>query len=163
MFNQIQIYGLGLVFIFYLILNLPSIIICFFKKYFSDRKTFNYVLLSNILVTVFLSLIIYIFSEKLFNLFPVDQGIINYGIYSMKILFITSSLYPIKFLIPAYFFHNKSKKISITLAIAKIIDTLICMFIGYILFDTKGILFAVPIADAIYYIAYMFLYLKVFR
>ena len=156
MFNNIQILGLGIDFIIYLFLIIPSLIICFNQK-------FSLTLTSNIILTLFLSLIFYIFYENLFSLIPIQKGIINYAIYSGKIIFITSSLYPIKFLIPAYIFHNKSKKISILLAGAKIIDTLICMIIGYFIFNTKGILFAIPLSDLIYYIAYIFLYLKVFR
>lgn len=163
MFNNIQIWGLGIDFIIYLFLIIPSLIICFNQKFFSTRKKFSLTLTSNIILTIFLSLIFYIFYENLFSLIPIQKGIINYVIYSGKIIFITSSLYPIKFLIPAYIFHNKSKKISILLAGAKIIDTLICMIIGYFIFNTKGILFAIPLSDLIYYIAYIFLYLKVFR
>ena len=61
--------------------------------------------------------------------------------------------------------HNKTstKEYQLSVEEAKIIDTLICMIIGYFIFDTKGILFAIPVSDLIYYITYMFLFLKVFR
>ena len=151
MFNEIELKGLGLIFLYYLILIFPSIIICFNKKYFENRKEFNNIIIGNIIYTILLSMCFYLFYVK-----------INYAIYSGKILFIASSLFPIKYLIPGYIFHNKSKKISIIFAIAKIIDTLICMIIGFYLFDQKGILFAVPFSDVIYYIAYMYCYLKIF-
>ena len=161
MFNEIELKGLGLIFLYYLILIFPSIIICFNKKYFENRKEFNYIIIGNIIYTILLSMCFYLFYEKIFTVFNISQGIINYAIYSGKILFIASSLFPIKYLIPGYIFHNKSKKISIIFAIAKIIDTLICMIIGFYLFDQKGILFAVPFSDVIYYIAYMYCYLKI--
>lgn len=163
MFNEIQLYGLGFVFIIYLILITPSLIICFNKKHFLDRKKFNNILIGNIIYNIVLSMCFYLFYESLFNTLNVKQGIINYAIYSGKIIFIASSLYAIKFLIPGYLFHNNNKKISIIFAIAKIIDTLICMIIGYYLFNQKGILFAIPFVDIIYYIAYIYCYLKVFR
>lgn len=163
MFNEIQLKGLCLIFIFYLILIMPSIIICFNKKYFIDRKKFNNILIGNIIYNIILSMCFYLFYEKIFNIFNLDQGIINYAIYSGKIIFMASSLFAVKYLIPGYIYHNKSKKISIIFAIAKIIDTLICMIIGYYLFNQKGILFAIPVADIIYYIAYTYCYLKVFR
>ena len=163
MFNQIQINGLFINLIIYIILIAPSLIICFFKKAFSTRKNFNNILIINIIITIFLSLIFYLFYESILNSLPLDQGVINYAIYAGKIIFISSSLYPLKYLIPVYFFNNKNKKASIVLAIAKIIDTFICMFLGYLLFNTKGILFGIPFADIIYYLAYIYLYLKVFR
>ena len=163
MFNEIQLKGLCLIFIFYLILIMPSIIICFNKKYFMDRKKFNNILIGNIIYNIILSMCFYLFYEKIFNIFNLDQGIINYAIYSGKIIFMASSLFAVKYLIPGYIYHNKNKKISIIFAIAKIIDTLICMIIGYYLFNQKGILFAIPVADIIYYIAYTYCYLKVFR
>ena len=163
MFNEIQLKGLCLIFIFYLILIMPSIIICFNKKYFIDRKKFNNILIGNIIYNIILSMCFYLFYEKIFNIFNLDQGIINYAIYSGKIIFMASSLFAVKYLIPGYIYHTKNKKISIIFAIAKIIDTLICMIIGYYLFSQKGILFAIPVADIIYYIAYTYCYLKVFR
>lgn len=163
MFNQIQVQGLFINLIIYIILIAPSLITCFFKKYFLDRKNFNNILIINIIITIILSLIFYLFYESILNLLPCDQGAINYAIYTGKIIFISSSLYPLKYLIPVYFFNNKNKKASIVLAIAKIIDTFICMFLGYLLFNTKGILFGIPFADIIYYLAYIYLYLKVFR
>lgn len=163
MFNQIQINGLFINLIIYIILITPSLIICFLKKAFSTRKNFNNILIINIIITIFLSLIFYLFYESILNSLPLDQGVINYAIYAGKIIFISSSLYPLKYLIPVYFFNNKNKKASILLAFAKIIDTFICMFLGYLLFNTKGILFGIPFADIIYYLAYLYLYLKVFR
>ena len=140
MFNEIQLKGLCLIFIFYLILIMPSIIICFNKKYFIDRKKFNNILIGNIIYNIILSMCFYLFYEKIFNIFNLDQGIINYAIYSGKIIFMASSLFAVKYLIPGYIYHNKNKKISIIFAIAKIIDTLICMIIGYYLFNQKGLL-----------------------
>lgn len=163
MFNQIQINGLFINLIIYIILITPSLITCFFKKAFSTRKNFNNILIINIIITIFLSLIFYLFYESILNSLPFDQGVLNYAIYAGKIIFISSSLYPLKYLIPVYFFNNKNKKASILLAFAKIIDTFICMFLGYLLFNTKGILFGIPFADIIYYLSYLYLYLKVFR
>lgn len=163
MFNQIQINGLFVNLIIYIILITPSLITCFFKKAFSSRKYFNNILIINIIITIFLSLIFYLFYESILNFLPFNQGVINYAIYAGKIIFISSSLYPLKYLIPVYFFNNKNKKASILLAFAKIIDTFICMFLGYLLFNTKGILFGIPFADIIYYLSYLYLYLKVFR
>ena len=82
MFNEIQLKGLCLIFIFYLILIMPSIIICFNKKYFIDRKKFNNILIGNIIYNIILSMCFYLFYEKIFNIFNLDQGIINYAIYS---------------------------------------------------------------------------------
>ena len=61
MFNEIQLKGLCLIFIFYLILIMPSIIICFNKKYFIDRKKFNNILIGNIIYNIILSMCFYLF------------------------------------------------------------------------------------------------------
>ena len=87
MFNQIQVQGLFINLIIYIILIAPSLITCFFKKYFLDRKNFNNILIINIIITIFLSLIFYLFYESILNLLPCDQGAINYAIYTGKIIF----------------------------------------------------------------------------
>ena len=156
--NKVQIAGLFLNFIIYLIMIFPIIIISLNKKIYETKSKFISYLICSIIIEIFLSISLYVFSREIFSLFTNTSGIVNYAIYASKILFISSSLYGIKFLVPGYiFFNKKERKKSAIFLLSKIADNLIFIFIGYKLFNFKGILFSLPICDLLYYIFYIIL------
>lgn len=164
--NKIQLYALILNLIIYIIMIFPIIIISRRKSIYKNKKKFITYLIFTIILEIILSLIIYTFPKKIFSIFTAKTGIINYAVYASKILFISSSLYGIKILIPTFIYYNnlkiKSKKTAIFL-LSKIAVTLILIFIGYNLFNTKGMLYAFPLSDLIYYIIYIIFFLNIIR
>ena len=154
--NTTQIQGIFLNLIIYLIMIFPLIIISLNKKIYISKQQFFTTIIYCTLLEISLSLILYIFPKDIFSTFTKTTGIINFAIYSSKILFISSSLFALKILIPAYLYNqNKKKKLAI-LVLSKIAITIISIIILYIKFNTKGILFSIPICDFIFYIIYIF-------
>ncbi len=153
--NTTQIQGIFLNLIIYLIMIFPLIIISLNKKIYISKQQFFTTIIYCTLLEISLSLILYIFPKDIFSTFTKTTGIINFAIYSSKILFISSSLFALKILIPAYLYNqNKKKKLAI-LVLSKIAITIISIIILYIKFNTKGILFSIPICDFIFYIIYI--------
>ena len=162
--GRIHISGLFLNFIIYLLMLIPVFFILFNKSIYENKKKFISFLCISTLIEVFLSCILYIFSKNIFSIFTETTGIINYAVYASKILFITSSLYGIKFLIPTYIFKNKNEhKKTAILVLSKIAVNILFIFLGYILFITKGILYSFPFCDLIYCIIYIKIFLKIIR
>ncbi len=162
--GRIHIIGLFLNFIIYLLMLIPVFFILFNKSIYENKKKFISFICVSTLIEVFLSSILYIFSNKIFSIFTKTTGIINYAVYASKILFITSSLYGIKFLIPAYIWKNKNEhKKTAILVLSKIAVNVLFIFVGYFLFNTKGILYSFPICDLIYCIIYLKIFLKIIR
>ena len=158
--DKIQIYGLIINLIIYFLITLPIEILSFINKIYKNQKKFILVLYLSIIYSVITSVLLYSFPYKIFSIFTSTKGIINYGVYAFKILFISSSLYSIKILIPKYISCNfKTKKIAI-FKISKIALTILFSIISCLLFNTKGILFTIPIIDFIYSIIYIFLLFK---
>ena len=162
MFNQIEVCGLVINFIIYIFMILPIILISFKKSIYTSKKIFLLFLIFSIVLETIFSLILYNFSRNIFSLFTSTTGIINYSIYASKILFISSSLYSFKILIPAYISIESRKKTAI-LVLSKITVNLIFIFIGYSIFNTKGILYSFPLCDIIFYIIYFKFFLNIFR
>lgn len=165
MLNRVQIYGLVLNLIIYIIMILPIIFISLRKSIYKSEKNFICGLIFSILTCAILSIIFYSFSKNIFSLFTTTTGIINYASYASKILFISSSLYAIKILVPAYFFKTnflENKKTAI-LILSKIAVNFILILTGNAIFNTKGILYSFPICDFIYYIIYIKLFLNIIR
>lgn len=161
--NKIQLYALILNFITYIIMILPYIFFAFKKSIYKNKKTFLNYLTFSIFIGFFSGIILHIFSRNIFSLFTDTSGIINYAVYSSKILFICSSLFSINILIPTYFWRNeKQHKKTAILFLSKIAVHILFIFIGFILFDIKGILYSLPLCDLIYCIIYIALFLKVF-
>lgn len=153
--NTTQIQGIFLNLIIYLIMIFPLIIISLNKKIYISKQQFFTTIIYCTLLEISLSLILYIFPKDIFSTFTKTTGIINFAIYSSKILFISSSLFALKILIPTYLYNqNKKKKLAI-LVLSKIAITIISIIILYIKFNTKGILFSIPICDFIFYIIYI--------
>ena len=150
--NEVQIKALFFNLIIYIVMISPIIIISTNSRFFASKKKFISTLIYCTLLEIALSFILFLFPEKIFSLFTNTKGIINFSVYASKILFISSSLFALKILIPAYL--NHTKKITI-LVLSKIVITIISCIIGYILFSTKGLLFAFPICDFIFYIVYI--------
>ena len=154
--NILQIQALIYNLIVYLIMISPILFISFRKKIYQTKSLFISNLIISFIIEIILSVFLYKFSHKIFSLFTNTNGIINYAVYASKILFISSSLYGIKLLTPIYLSFSNKKKSAI-LFLSKIAVNLILIFIGYKLFNTKGILFSIPICDLIYYIIYTIL------
>ncbi len=150
--NEVQIKGLFLNLIIYIVMITPVTIIALNKNFFYTKKKFLTTLIYCTFLEIILSFIVFLIPEKIFSLFTNKSGIINFSVYASKILFISSSLFALKILVPSYL--NKTKKITI-LVLAKIVITIISCIICYILFSTKGFLFAFPICDFIFYILYI--------
>lgn len=159
--DKVHFIGLFLNFIIYLILIVPSILISLKKHIYKNKKIFILYLIYATSFEIVLSIFFHIFSKEIFSIFTNVSGIINYSVYSSKILFITSSLYSIKILIPAFLIKNNKK--TAILIFSKIAVNLIFIFIGYALFNNKGILYSFPICDLAYYIVYIVAFLKVIR
>lgn len=162
--GRIHIIGLFLNFIIYLLMVVPVFFILFNKSIYENKKKFISFLCIGTLIEIFLSCVLYIFSRSIFSVFSKTTGIINYAVYASKILFITSSLYAVKYLIPSYIWktENKNKKTAI-LVLSKIAVNILFIFLGYILFNTKGILYSFPVCDLIYCIIYLKIFLKIIR
>ena len=162
--DRIHLIGLFFNFIIYLILLIPVIFILLKNSIYENNKTFITFLCTSIIIETFLSCFIYIFANEIFSLFSKTSGIINYAVYASKILFISSSLYGIKFLIPVYLWKvKKEHKKTAILVLSKIAVNILLIFCGYFLFSTKGILYSFPICDLIYYIIYLKLLLNITR
>lgn len=162
--NKIQFIALSFNLIIYLFMLTPVFYLLFNKTIYKNKKTFISSLCVSFFIEIFLSGLLYIFSYEIFSIFTKTTGIINYAVYSSKILFITSSLYSIKFLIPAYILKNENEhKKTAILVLSKIAVNIIFIFIGYSLFNTKGMLYSFPICDLIYYIIYIKLFLNIIR
>lgn len=149
--NNVQIKALFLNLIVYIIMVSPIVIISLNKKNYSTKKNFLSTLIYCTIIEILLSVILYLFSENIFSIFTSTKGIVNFSVYASKILFISSSLFALKIIIPAYL--KQEKKITI-LVLSKIVINIISCIILYLLFNTKGFLFAFPICDFIFYIIY---------
>lgn len=162
--DKIKITALSLNFIVYLFVIAPIFLLLFKKSIYTSKKRFISFFIVSLLIETFLSMYIHIFPYEIFRLLSKSTGIINYSVYSFKILFITSSLFSLKYLIPAYIWNvkNEYKKTAI-LVLSKIAVNIIFILIGYFLFNTKGILYSFPIVDLIYYIIYIKLFLNIIR
>lgn len=153
--NNTQILGIMLNFIIYIIMIIPIVLISLNTKIYNNRKNFISSLLLTFIFEILFSLFLYCFSKEIFSIFPVQKGTVNYAIYASKILFISSSLYGIKILIPAYLFQKKDAKKSAILVLSKIAVSIIFIFIAYSIFNVKGILYSLPICDLIFYVIYI--------
>ena len=158
--NSVQIHGLILNLIVYLIMIFPIIILSFKKSIYKSKKDLVFFVLISIFIESFFSFLIYSFGKNIFSFFTATTGVINYAYYASRILFITSSLFGIKILIPAYLNIVQGTKKTVTLILLKITVNIILCFIGYICFNTKGFLYAFPVCEFIFYIIYI---LKVVR
>lgn len=159
--NKIQGFGLLLNLILYIIITLPIRLLSFYKKIYKNPKKFILILIISIIYFASISILLYKFPYSYFELFTNINGIINYGVYAFKILFLSSSFYSIKLLIPKYLslIHNK-KIVILKLQISKITILILLSIINYLLFNTKGILFTIPLVDFIYSLIYLYLYIK---
>lgn len=150
--NEVQIRGLFLNLIIYIIMISPIILISLKKENFSTKKNFLNTLIYCTFLEIALSFILFLFPEKIFSLFTNTKGIINFAVYASKILFISSSLFAFKIIVPVYL-KNKNKKITI-LVLSKIVITIILCTFLYFTLNTKGLLFAIPICDFMFFIIY---------
>lgn len=170
--NKVQILGFFFNLIIYFFMIFPIIILSLKKEIYNTKNSFCFAIIISFVIEIILSAILYIFNKSIFSIFSNTSGIINYAVYSSKIFFISSSLYGIKILIPAYIFHQKTefqakkisnKKKSAILFLSKIAVNVLLILIGYNLFNTKGILYSFPVCDLIFYIIYIIIFLNIIR
>ena len=143
--------------IIYLVFIIPSVVILL-NSNFSNKKQSIFLLAMTIVFNSVLSICLYKFSYIIFSLFSKTQGVINLCIYISRIIFIDSSLYGIKIIIPRYIF-SKNKKTAI-LILSKFAVNLILSIIGYILLQSAGLLYSFPICNFVFYIIYVFIFIK---
>lgn len=150
--NEVQIKALFFNLIIYIVMISPIIIISTNSRFFASKKKFLSTLIYCTLLEIALSFILFLFPEKIFSLFTNIKGIINFAVYASKILFISSSLFAFEIIVPVYL-KNKNRKITI-LVLSKIVITIILCTFLYFIFNTKGLLFAIPICDFVFFIIY---------
>ena len=154
--KEYQLISILKVFVIYILTFLPTWSMLFQKKIYSSKKSFLKANCLAIFIEIILFLLIYIFPQKIVSLFSKEINIQNYMIYSLKILFIASSTTVIHYSIPFYFLLEKRKR-GILLLISKTLY-LPLILLGYMLFNTKGVLFSIPICDIFYDIILLFFY-----
>jgi len=104
----------------------------------------------SVVLEFILSGIVYVYMKPIFHLFNVQNGIINYAIYSAKILLISSTAIGVPFIISIYFLLNKRIKTSIFLfVIRQLLLPVPLTILFYELWYIKGILYAIPMSDAL--------------
>lgn len=163
--NSTIFFGLILNFILYFFAILPIIIISFNKKLYNKKDGLLFAFSFITILEIFISLGIHFFARSIFSLFSKTPGVVNYAVYASKIIFITGSLYAIKFLVPFFLYNNKNsflthKKTTILFS-SKIVVNLVLAILGFLLFSIKGSLYSIPLCDLIYYIIYIILFIKV--
>ena len=142
--TEIQLTGLFLNFIIYLIMIFPVIIISLNKKNYENKNHFISIVIFSFIIEIILSFSLYKFSPNIFSFFSNTPGIVNYSVYASKILFISSSLFGIKILFPIYLIQNNMKKKSAILVLAKMTVLLTAMsaavfFAGFYNSDKRNI------------------------
>ena len=160
--DKIQIYGLLINLIIYIIITMPIRVLAHYKKIYEDNRKFILTLTISMIYFIIVSFILYSFPFKIFSLFTNTSGIINYGVYAFKILFLSSSLFSIKLLIPNYLSYLdilQNKKAILKIKISKIAITVLLSIINFFVYNTKGIFFTISIVDFVYSIIYFYFYI----
>lgn len=155
---MISVNALILNLIVYLIIIIPLIISFFFTHIFFNKKTVIRYLAILSIIEIILSILLYKFSYKIFSLFTSKTGTINFAVFASRILFLDSSLYAIKFLIPMYL--KKSNKKTVIFVLSKITANILFAILGYLIMHTVGFLYSFPICDIIYYFIYIYIFIK---
>lgn len=156
--EKYKIISLLLIFGIYFFSMLPSIVLFSFNSTYKTKDIFLKKLIISILLEIIIFSLIYIFPRNIINFLINKPNIQNYTYYALKILFISSPLSIIHIGIPMFFFKNKKKKKAFALFSLKLIY-IPFLFLGKLLFNTKGIYFSVPILDFIYSI-FLFIYFR---
>lgn len=111
-------------------------------------KRFLFYIIISVALETLLSGLVYIFIRPIFSIFNIEIGVINYAIYAAKILLISSSIIGIQFVISMYFWTIRKFKTSIFLSLTRqLLISIPLMFLFYNMWNLKGILFAIPVAD----------------
>lgn len=146
------------VFLIYIIFFIPTWISLFINKNFSTKKSFLKANSFCTILEIIIFSILYLFPREIISIFAKESNVQNYMFYSFKILFIASAITTIHYTIPIYMIKNKLKYAKL-LPFLKLLYIPI-LFLAYIIFNTKGALFAVPICDLIYNLILIFAYKK---
>ena len=153
-----QILALSKVFLLYIVALLPTWIVLLKKNIYENKKIFLKITLLLTLLEIIIFSIIYFFPSIIIPFFSSKTNIQNYMMYSFKILFIASITTVFQYLVLLYFF-KKNIKLSLLLFLTKIFYIPI-IIIAYIIFNTKGALFSVPLCDVLYTLLLIYLYKK---
>ena len=146
------------IFIIYFIACIPSFFILFRKKTYENKKTFIKKISLSVFIEITIFIVFHFSANTIISFFSSKTNIQNYTLYCSKILFIASSISVIHFAIPLYFYFNKNIKKGIKLFFIKILYLPI-MFLAYLLFNTKGIYFSIPLCDILYTIFLLYIFL----
>ena len=82
MLNQVQINGLFLNLIIYIIMILPIIFISFKKSIYETKEKFVFWLIISTILEIVLSILFHNFSKNIFSIFTATKGVINYAVYA---------------------------------------------------------------------------------
>lgn len=145
------------VFIIYFIAFIPSFFILFKKNIYKNKKIFIKKISLALIIEIIIFVLFHFFAENIINLVSSKTNIQNYTLYCSKILFIASSITVLHFAIPLYFCFNENIKKGIKLFLLKFLYLPI-MFLGYLIFNTKGIYFSVPLCDILYTFFLLFIF-----
>ena len=157
--SNIELSGLFLNLILYIIIIFPVIIISRKKNITKNKKTFIKFLIISTVIEILFSLFIYSYSRNFFSIFTETTGIINFATHCSKILFICSPLYGFKILVPSLL-KNKNAKKTVILVASKITANILFAIIGFFIFNFKGFLYSFPICDFIFYIICIIIFIK---
>lgn len=157
--KEYQLFSIFLDFCLYIIALIPTWISLFFYKNYLSKKKFLNMNYLTILIEIFIFIIIYSFPNLISSLITQKVNIQNYMMYSFKILFILSSISTIHYTIPIFLYKETKNLKYFLLFILKLLYIPI-MLINFYIFNTKGLLFSVPLCDLFYSFYLIILFIK---
>ena len=144
--------------IIYIAFIIPSIIVLL-KADLSSKKSVVFWISVTVIITSFLSTCLYEFSNNIFSFFSKTTGVINLCVFISRIVFLDSSLFCLKYIIPKYL-YSKNKKTAI-LFLSKIAANIVFSILGYIFFNSSGLLYSFPICNLIFYIIFVLIFIRI--
>lgn len=144
--------------IIYVIFILPLIISFFSKNIFENKKNVSIAIAISTIIEAFLSFILYKYSYSIFSLFTAKEGIINLSVFISRIIFLDSSLYGIKILLPVFLIKRNKK--TVIFIFLKITVTVVLSIIGYCFLAIPGLLYSFPLCNIIFDIIFIILFKK---
>ena len=159
--SKVSFTSFALNILLYTLISIPILIMSQKKGIYKSKKNYILSICLGTILEIILSLIIYNFPYQIFGLFVSTQGIVNYSVFISRIIFSTSSLISLKFLVPSLLIHLH-KKAGNYMMIQIIIMVVFCA-IGFLLKKTVGFLFGFPIADLVIFIMNLYTIRKIFK
>ena len=158
--GKVEVLGLVFNLIVFLVFSIPIAIAFFRKSSFSSKSSLINAIAITTCIEILLYVLLYLFPEKAFSIFPGPQGARNLAYYESRILFICAPFFALMFLITKYLFLNWNKKNTTIFAISKIVVLIIFMFLGNHFFNFKGILFSFPLSDLLYTVSVITVFVR---